>query len=96
MSIYIKLVLIKCVILDFGKDQNQSSSPLPNNRNISFNTTPRPIPKEHLKCNILKGNIQIINISYLKHFKNLKIVLLNLKYLSIFDYIFIGSILTEN
>lgn len=44
------------VLLDFGKDQNQSSSPLPNNRNISFNTTPRPIPKEHLKCNILKGN----------------------------------------
>ncbi|XP_026815833.1 band 4.1-like protein 5 [Rhopalosiphum maidis] len=43
---------------DFGKDQNQSSSPLPNNRNISFNTTPRPIPKEHLKCNILKAKVE--------------------------------------
>ncbi|XP_008186340.1 band 4.1-like protein 5 isoform X3 [Acyrthosiphon pisum] len=43
---------------DFGKDQNQSSSPLPNNRNISFNTTPKPIPKEHLKCNILKAKVE--------------------------------------
>ncbi|CAI6362497.1 unnamed protein product [Macrosiphum euphorbiae] len=43
---------------DFGKDQNQSSSPLPNNRNISFNTTPKPIPKEHLKCNILKAQVE--------------------------------------
>lgn len=42
---------------DFGKDQ-KSSSPLPNNRNISFNTTPRPIPKEHLKCNILKAKVE--------------------------------------
>jgi len=67
--IYSKLIIVY-FLLDFGKDQNQSSSPLPNNRNISFNTTPRPIPKEHLKCNILKGNnISIINIPYrLKRF----------------------------
>lgn len=43
---------------DFGKNQNHSTSPLPNNRTISFNTTPRPIPKEHLKCNILKAKIE--------------------------------------
>lgn len=50
--------LNKCILLDFGgdKDHNHSSSPLPNNRNISYNNTPKPIPKEHLKCNILKGN----------------------------------------
>lgn len=51
-----KISIIYYILLDFGKDQ-KSSSPLPNNRNISFNTTPRPIPKEHLKCNILKGNV---------------------------------------
>lgn len=51
-----KISIIYFILLDFGKDQ-KSSSPLPNNRNISFNTTPRPIPKEHLKCNILKGNV---------------------------------------
>lgn len=50
-------MITKCVSLDFGKDQNHSTSPLPNNRTISFNTTPRPIPKENLKCNILKGII---------------------------------------
>lgn len=49
--------LSKCMLLDFGKDQNRSTSPIPNNRTISFSTTPRPIPKEQLKCNILKGNI---------------------------------------
>lgn len=51
------LIVITNILLDFGKNQNHSASPLPNNRIISFNTTPRPIPKEHLKCNILKGNI---------------------------------------
>lgn len=51
-------------MLDFGKDQNYSTSPLPNNLTISFNTTPRPIPKEHLKCNILKGNYYINILHY--------------------------------
>lgn len=58
----------KYILLDFSKDQNYSTSPLPNNRTISFNTTPKPIPKEHLKCNILKGNIDVIyyllNVKY--------------------------------
>uniref|UniRef100_A0A2S2R0G4 Moesin/ezrin/radixin homolog 1 n=1 Tax=Sipha flava TaxID=143950 RepID=A0A2S2R0G4_9HEMI len=43
---------------DFGKDQNHPASPLPNNRTISFNNTPRPIPKEQLKCNILKAKVE--------------------------------------
>lgn len=58
LYMYIELILIinLTILLDFGKDQNLSKSPLPNNRTISFNNTPRPIPKEHLKCNILKGD----------------------------------------
>lgn len=49
------------MLLDFGKDQNRSTSPIPNNRTITFSTTPRPIPKEQLKCNILKGNTYFTN-----------------------------------
>ncbi|XP_050548903.1 band 4.1-like protein 5 [Daktulosphaira vitifoliae] len=40
-------------------DEDQINlSPLPNNKNTTFNTTPRPIPKEHLKCNILKAKVE--------------------------------------
>lgn len=60
---YIKLILTNNISLDFGKNQNHSTSLL-NNRTVSFNNTPKPIPKEHLKCNILKGNILIFLIKY--------------------------------
>ncbi|XP_050440613.1 band 4.1-like protein 5 isoform X2 [Adelges cooleyi] len=45
---------------DYDKEEDKkcTTSPLPNNKNTSYSTTPRPIPKEHLKCNILKAKVE--------------------------------------
>lgn len=40
----------------FLPDVESEPDSIPNNKTPVLNTVPRPIPKEQLKCNILKGN----------------------------------------
>lgn len=43
-----------------------SISPIPNNRQISNSLGPKPIPKDQLKCNILKGKLPNVPVWFVE------------------------------